>query len=414
MSASLVNELDHLAPGRTVFVPGATGEIVGLAKALVANPEAAAGVRFVGCFVPGMNELDYASLHPDARLTTFMLPGAMRESFSAGKVDLVPHGYFAAAKTLAGIDYDIAFAHVAPPDADGQCSLGIASDFAPLAWPRAVRKILVINPAMPAMPRGPRLRMADADAVIEAEMPLMTGPAAQAPSGVSDTIARSVANLVPDGASIQTGIGGAPGAAWAHLTGHRDLVLKSGMANDWLRNLAEAGALAESGHHAGIAYGTEDLYHWLASTDTVAFKTTLETHNPSEVERIERFHAINSALEVDLFGQVNVEWQSGRINSGVGGGGNFVRAALASRGGRAITALPATARKGAISRIVPQLSAPAVGLARSDADTVVTEYGVAEIRNLGLDRRAEALIAIAAPEFREDLQRAWSAMRKTF
>jgi acyl-CoA hydrolase len=186
------------------------------------------------------------------------------------------------------------------------------------------------------------------------------------------------------------------------------------MANDPMRDLAQAGVLAQTGHKVGIAYGSSGFYSYLAESGLCAFATTLETHDPSIVGAIERFHAVNSALEVDLFGQVNVEWQSGRLSSGVGGAANFARAALASPGGRSIVALPATARGGTISRIVTRLTNPSIGLGRTEVGTVVTEHGVADVRHLGLDRRAEALISIAAPAFRTELQEAWSAMRSTF
>jgi len=264
------------------------------------------------------------------------------------------------------------------------------------------------------MPSGPKLRVADADAIIEMEMALVTAPMATKPQAEVDAIARMVAGLIPGSAALQAGIGGAPGAIFKHLTGHRNLIMRSGMANDPVRELAEAGALAPTGHKVGIAYGSNGFYRFLADSGLCAFATTLETHDPAIVGGIERFHAVNSALEVDLFGQVNVEWQSGRLSSGVGGATNFVRAALASPGGRAITALPATARGGAISRIVPQLTSPSTGLGRGDAGTIVTEHGIANIRDLGLDRRAEALIGVAAPEFRASLQEAWSTMRSTF
>lgn len=414
MTGTLHAELARLSPGHRVFLPGTTGEMSALADLLQAEPDRAAGVHFIGCFVPGMNEFDYAGLHPQARATTFLLPRAMHASFREGRVEAMAQSYFDAARLLAAMEYDVAFAHVSPPDADGCCSLGIAADFAPLAWPRARRKVMVINPEMPAMPRGPRLRLADADVVVEAEMPLLTAPPAGPASGEIESIARSVAGLVPDGAVIQTGIGGVPGAVWAHLTSHRDLVIRSGLAVEPMRALADAGALAAGGHTVGIAYGSHGFYDYLAQSDLCAFATTLETHDVAALGALDRFHAINSALEVDLFGQVNVEWQSGRLSSGVGGAANFVRAATASHEGRAIVALPATAKHGTISRIVPRLASPTVGLARVDADTFVTEHGIAKVRDLGIDARAQALIALAAPEFRVGLEADWAAMRATF
>jgi acyl-CoA hydrolase len=127
-----------------------------------------------------------------------------------------------------------------------------------------------------------------------------------------------------------------------------------------------------------------------------------------------RLHSINSALEVDLFGQVNVEWQGSALSSGVGGGPDFMRAATFSPGGRSIIALPATAERGMVSRIVARLARPSVSVARSDIDTVVTEHGVAELRDKGIDERAQALITVAAPQFRAELEEEWRALRATF
>jgi acyl-CoA hydrolase len=263
---------------------------------------------------------------------------------------------------------------------------------------------------MPRMRRGPRLLLCEADMVLEVECPLVTAPEA-ATSQTLQIIARQVADLIPHGAAIQAGIGGAPGALWPHLRAHRDLTLRSGMANEDLRDLAESGALRPGGdHRVGIAYGSSDFYRYLADSDLVAFDTTIATHGHAALAGVSRLHAVNSALEIDLLGQVNSEWQDGRLTSGVGGAIDFARAARASAGGRSIIALPATAKQAAVSRIVTRLQVPA-SMARSDIDTVVTEHGVAMIRNLGLDARAEALIAIAAPGFRSQLREEWSRVR---
>ena len=135
--------------------------------------------------------------------------------------------------------------------------------------------------------------------------------------------------------------------------------------------------------------------------DLVRFATTLETHGYGELSALPRLISINSALEIDLFGQVNVEWQGLRLSGGVGGGPDFMRAASNSHGGRSIVALPASAKGGSVSRIVSRLTSPSTSIARSDIDTVVTEHGVADLRDKGLDERAEALIALAAPQFRD-------------
>lgn len=412
--SQLTRVLDLFRPNSRIYLPGSTGASLALLDVLAQEPDRAAGVHFLGCFVPGMNEFDPAALHPRARVTTFMLPRAMHQSFTEGRVDLVPASYYHAARFLEEQSYDVAIAQVSPPDAQGWCSLGIASDFAPLAWPKAAARILIINPAMPAMARGPRIGINDATLVVEADSALIVATPSPTSKEV-DRIATAVAALIPDGATIQSGIGGVPGAVFSKLLDHKDLVLRSGMANDDLRELAEARALAPAGgHQVGIAYGSVDFYNYLAKTDLVSFATTLQTHDSAALSAIPRFHAVNSALEVDLFGQVNVEWQAGRISSGVGGAANFVRAALASPGGRSIVAMPATAKGGAISRIVPRLSSPAVGMPRTDIDVVATEHGVASVGSLGMDHRAEALIALAAPAFRSDLEREWRLLRTTF
>jgi len=404
----------ELRPGQTVFLPGTTGESLALAEALRADPGRAEGLHFLGMQVPGMNEtLDYAGLADGTSFTTFMLPGCMKASFAAGRVDLVPRTYWGAARQMAATPCDVALAHVSPPDAAGRCSLGLASDFTPLVWERAARKVLLVNPQMPALPGACSLPADAADLVITLDGPVVaTAPSAVAPD--ADALAARVAALIPDGAALQTGIGGAPGALWRHLTGHRNLRLYSGMANDWVLDLLDAGALATEGHVAGIAYGSASFYERLARTDLVHFAPVPETHGLPALAAVSALHSVNSALEVDLFGQVNVEWQGTALASGVGGGPDFMRGAMASDGGRSIIALPATARRGTVSRVVARLDRPTVGIARSDVDTVVTEHGVADLRERGLDARAEAMIAIAAPEFRDGLAEEWRALRTSF
>jgi acyl-CoA hydrolase len=388
--------------------------VLALASLMGDDPERFAGLRFVSCLVPGMNEqLDYAGIAPGCSATTFMLPAVLRPSFSEGRVDLIPRTYSGAGRFLRAAALDVVIAHVAPPDRDGGCSLGIASDFAPLVWRSSACRVMIVNPRMPPMKRGPRLALSDADVVVETESPLIESPTPVA-SPEADAIAARIAAMIPDDAHIQTGIGGAPGALWKQLRSHRGLVLRSGMANDWIRDLAECGALAAHGHFAGIAYGSADFYRFLGESDLVSFGTTEETHGYGPLAAVPRLHSVNGALEVDLFGQVNVEWQGERLGSGTGGAPDFMRAAAASEGGRSFVALPATAKGGSVSRIVPRLGRPSTSIARSDIDTVVTEHGVAELRDKGLDARAEALLAIAAPAFRDSLAAEWHSMRRLF
>jgi len=405
--------LDEFRPGRTIYLPGATGEILGLTRALAVDPGRLRDVDVVSCLLPGVNRFDYAALHEAARLTTFLLPPECRASFDARRVHLMPIAYSAIARHFdRDAMIDTAVAHVAPPDESGRCSFGIASDFSPIAWRRARRRVALVNHAMPPMRRGPRIAMRDADAVVECDSPLVE-LARAAPDPVLIQIGRRAAEIIPDGAAIQVGIGNAPGALLEALTSHRGIRLRSGMVSDGFKLLWEAGALAGADDHlVGIAAGSRALYDFLSEVDPVAFADTATTHDHAAIAATKAFHAVNSALEVDLFGQVNLEWRNGQLVGGIGGAPDFARAALASAAGRSMILMAATAQNGAISRIVPRLIAPTVSMSRDCIDTVVTEHGLAELRTLTVEERAQALIGIAAEPFRDDLQRAWRDLRR--
>lgn len=406
--------LDAFRPGCTVYVPGASAESLGLCAALRRRPERAAAIHFVSCLLPGINAFDYASLSPSTRVTTFLLPPALRQSFESGRVRVLPLTYTQIGELLGGrLPLDMAIAHVAPEDEAGLCSLGIAADFTPIAWRQARRRVAIVNHAMPIMPRGPRLALSEADVVVEVNDPLPATTEVAA-SPVLIAIADRVAALVPDGATVQMGIGGVPAVVWKRLSNHRNMVIHSGIVTDGVMALADSGALAGgAAHRAGIAFGSGKFYASLAERDLIAFVGVAQTHGAEVLGALDGFTAINSAFEVDLFGQVNLEWHSGRLMSGVGGAPEFARAAVRSRGGRAVIALPASAQGGAVSRLVPRLNSPTVSIPRYDVDTVVTEHGVAELRDRSFEDRAEALIAIADPLHRDDLSAAWYEIRKT-
>ncbi|MCI3180876.1 acetyl-CoA hydrolase [Caulobacter sp. CCUG 60055] len=409
---TLRQALDRIRPGMTVYVPGATGEALALRAALAAEPDRLDGVRLVGCPLPGMNEFDYAALHPNARATVFMLPEGLRPSFEAGRVEVAPLAYSRIAAWLAAAPIDIAFVQVAPADQDGRWSLGLAADFAPIVLAAARTRVALVNPTLPRPAGGARAPASALDLVVEAAGPVVMAPPAR-PAPQQDLLARRVAELVPDRASLQTGIGGAPAALYRHLGGHRGLILRSGMATEGLRAAFEAGAMDRGAvHRTGVAYGPADFYDWLAAEDVLAFADVRVTHDAATLAQASRFTAVNAALEVDLFGQVNLEWRDGRLSSGVGGAPDFMRAAARAPDGLAITALLSTARGGTVSRIVPRLTGPTVSIARHDVDVVATEHGAARLGGLSMDRRAEALIAVADPAHRDGLAQAWEAMRR--
>jgi len=404
--------LDEFRPGLSVYIQGAGGEPLALGPMLGSAPEALAGVALTSCLLPGINAFDYAGLNETARLTTFMLPPALRASFEAGRVIVRPMAYSQIVQVLAsGPPPDLAILQVTAPDGEGLCSFGPCSDFAPLVWGRARRRVGFVNARLPRARRGPTIPFDALDVVIEADGPFITGEEAAPVSEDQAAIAERIADLVPDGAALQTGIGGAPAAAVARLAGHRGLVIRSGMVTEGYRALADAGALtSDADHITGLALGSTDFMDWAART--LIFADVTVTHGAASLARARRLYAINSALEVDLFGQANIEWRSGRLVSGLGGAPDFARAARRSDDGRAILALPATAAGGRISRIVARLDAPTASIPRDDTDLVITEHGVADLRGASLDARAEALIGVAAPEHRDRLAGEWEAMRR--
>lgn len=247
------------------------------------------------------------------------------------------------------------------------------------------------------------------DAVVETDR----DPVPLAPATVGEAeraIARHVAALVPDGATLQIGIGAIPDAVLSELGGHRDLGIHSGLIGDRVVALIAGGAVT-NGRKAvdpgltvsNTAFGTERLFRFIDRNPAVRLRPASHTHAPAVLAAQERMTAINAAIEVDLSGQINAELADGAPVGGVGGLVDFTRGARASRGGRAIVALRSTDRGGAISRIVPRVAA--VTVARSDVDTVVTEHGVAQLAHRGPAERARALIAIAAPQHRDALAR---------
>ncbi len=401
---------DHLAQGREVFAPGCAGHSLLFEAWLRQQPERCAGLRFTGVHIPTVNTFDFAGLHPQARQRTIFLSSELRTSWLEGRVDYLPMTYTATWRWLREtVALDTVLVQVAPPDNDGNCSLGLACDFTPAAWPRAAQILAHINPRMPRT-RGPSIPLARITAAVECEMPLLEIPDPPVDTAM-DAVAAQVATLVEDGATLQLGLGRLQSAVLRAVQGRRNLRIHSGMVSDGLLGLLEAGALspAQDAVTAGVALGTQSLYD--IAQRNITFREVGHTHDHSVLGAIPRLTAINSALSVDLLGQVNGEFLSGRQLSGVGGLPDFLQGARQSAGGRGIIALPASTPKGE-SRIVPILPAGPVSLARVDADCIVSEHGIADLRHLDVHARARALIAIAAPEHRETLEQHWQELSR--
>lgn len=397
--------LDHLRPGAEVYTAGCAGHSLLFEAWLQQAPERSAGVRFTGVHIPTVNRFDFASLHPGARQRTIFLSAELRDSWLAGRVDYLPMSYSATYQWLSQeAEFDVALVQVAPPDENGQCSLGVAADFTPAAWPRAKRVLAHVNPRMPRT-HGPSIPWSRIDAAIEHDGPLLEAPD-PAPDPAMDAVAERIVTLVPDRATLQLGLGRLQSAVLRALCGRRDLRLHTGMVSDGLLALIADGALAPAPDAvvAGVALGSQALYDAVAGR--VQFREVGHTHDHGVLRAIPRLTAINSALSVDLLGQVNGDCLGGRQLSGIGGLPDFLRGARQAPQGRGIIALPAATPKGQ-TRIVPILAAGPVSVTRLDADCVVTEHGIADLRHLDVHARARALIAIADPSHRESLERDW-------
>lgn len=401
----------RLQPGMTVFVPGTSGESLAFYEALKRAPQKAAGVCFVGALFPGMNESDYVGLTPETRQRAYFSHPSLRTAMRAGRVDLLPVDYPGAWNDLRNQTVDLAIAQVSPPDDAGRMSLGNCYDFLPAVWARAKVRVAHVNPQMPRTVGSFTIQRSECDWLCEEDAALV-GQLSGDPNEELMAIGRHVANCVRDGDTLQFGIGKMQSAVVRSLREHKSLRLYSGMVTEEILGLLDRNVIqGEASIVAGVALGDMDFYRRTAVDRSFYFKSVGETHSIQEIARIPNFVSVNAAIEVDLFGQVNCDCLDGRLLAGVGGMPPFVTGARLSEGGRSIFCLGATAAKGSVSRIVPKLgAASAVGAPRYMLDRVITEFGVAELAGLSIHQRAERLIGIAAPAFREQLAAEWQTI----
>jgi len=412
MSAALAQQLRALIrPGDTLWWGQATAEPLTLTRALVEHRHAIARDGRLSVFV-GIAASD--TLRPEqADVIDFFgyaAGGAHRQLAEAGVLDILPSHYSHLPGLIRAdlLPADVLLLQVSPPDDAGRYSLGLVQEYLPAVSDKARVVIAEVNPAIPWTHGGVHLQAQDFALLIDAKHPPLE-PSRAAPGPVEQTIARHIAALIEDGATLQLGIGNLSEAVLAALHGHRDLGLHSGAVSDGIALLAEAGVLTNARKSidvgvgiGGILMGGETLRRWAHRNPQLELRATDYTHDPERLAASHKLAAINAAIEVDLTGQINAEVAAGVYVGAVGGAVDFLRGAARSRGGLPIVALPATAK--GKTRIVAQLSGP-VSTPRSDAGLIVTEHGVADLRGQPLSRRVRRLIAIAAPEHREALER---------
>ncbi|MCH7820914.1 MAG: acetyl-CoA hydrolase/transferase family protein [Proteobacteria bacterium] len=409
---------EYLQPGMTVFVAGATAEPGLLLDALRNNPACCAGIRFVSVSVPGINKVDFAAFHEDCRSTAFFATPDNRDAIAAGRVDFVPLQYRSIFDYLAGeISFDLVLAQLPAPDNNGRFSLGVCADFLPAVLDNAKLLIGEINRQQPRAADSPTWPLSRLDVAVECDRPVATVTEASIDQAAID-IGRHVAELIRDGDCLQIGIGGVPNAILAALNDRNDLGIHSGLVSDGVMALASTGNIngknksVDTGRIVtGTTLGSSQLIDWAGNNAKLSFRPVSYTHDVGVIRQLDNFVSINSALEVDLFGQVNADMLHGRQQSGTGGSIDMMRAAALSRGGRSIIALKATAAGGSRSRIVATLSHDtAATILRTDVDYVVTEYGTRRIRHLSTIARADALAEIAAPQYRDSVRDDWTRL----
>ncbi len=394
-----------LPPGGMTLVSSCSAESDLLAAEVAAAGAALGEMDFTGIFVPGLNQHHWTA-GPASRVTTYFQTPELRARGAAAR--FLPLCYGDILRFIQGQRPRAALFMCAPPDATGNCSFGTEVAFPAALWREIPVRIAHINPSMPRTPGDPGIPFAELTACFEGDQTLR-GIAGAAADPVSARIAAHVAALVPNGATLQTGLGKIPDAVLGALAGHRNLRLHTGLVGDGVLAMLQSGAMAP-GESAlvGVAIGSPALYAGLDDPH-FQFRPVTVTHDPATLAQIERLVTINSAMAVDLFGQVYAEASTRGFQSGPGGASDYARGARASTGGLRIIALPSTA--GTTSRIVtPDQAFGPVSLSRFDVDIIVTEQGAADLRCKTYAERAAALITIAAPDHREPLERAWHAV----
>ncbi len=404
--------LDLLSPGTNVVVPLANGEPVSVLNAIDSAAD-----RLVGIRVHQMHALhDHPYLHHTDRgrldHVSYFLSDTTREPFRRGTVDLVPTHFSEMPLLLRQLEGPLVVtASVSPPDHHGYFTLGTNADYAASLIGR-VPFFVEVNARMPRTNGRNQIHVSQVAGWCEADYPLVEVPVPD-PTEVERHIGELVAERIENRSTIQAGIGAVPTAVLEFLGGHTDLGIHTEVMSDPMIDLIESGVV--TGVHkvrvaskavATFALGTRRLYDFLDEHLAVELLPVDWVNDPRVIAQQPRMVSINATTEVDFLGQCASETVAGRYWSGSGGQADFARGAMYSEGGQGFVVLPSTARGGTVSRIVGQLTpGSAVTTMKNTVDKVVTEHGVAELRGRSIRERTHALIAIAAPEFRDDLVR---------
>ena len=411
---SAVEAMAHLRSGMCVFIGSGCAAPQLLIEALVARAPEVYDVEILHILTHGPAPYAKRDLLEHFRQNSFFIGANVRAAVHEGVADYsplflsdVPRLFREKRKHL-----DVALVQVSPPDAHGYCSFGVSVDVVKAAVESADYVIAEVNPNMPRTLGDSFVHVSTLDALVQSGRPLLEFPM-EAVTPEAEKIAEFIESLVPDGATLQTGIGNIPSAVLAALKNKRDLGIHTEMITEAVVPLIESGAL--NGRRktllprkivTSFCFGNQKFYDYIHDNPAFEFRPTEFTNDPFQIARNRDMIAISSAIEVDLTGQVCADSIGGKFYSGFGGQVDFMRGAARAENGKPIIALPSTTRDGSISRIVSWLKTGAgVVTSRADVHYVVTEYGIANLHGKTVRERAIALIHIAHPKFRDELLR---------
>jgi len=406
--------------GDTIVVPTAVGETPALLTALSEARRDFRGVQVVQI----LPVRKYAMFDPETvdnvRHTAYFFSGASRPGGQEGWIDYIP-AYFSELPDLINrklTPADVVFSMASPMDEHGYFSLSLGVDYTMAALANAHSIVLEVNPNVPFANGNCHIHISQVAALTESDDPILEvglpkiGP-------VQEAIGKYVADMIPDGATLQIGYGGIPDAVVMQLTNKHDLGIHTEMIGDGIMTLVEAGVVTnrKKNFHPGkmlatFALGSKKLYQFMHRNPSLEMHPVDFTNDPYRAGKNDNLHAINATMQIDFLGQCGSESLGFSPYSGTGGQSDFVRAANRSNGGKAFIVLPSTAKNDTISRIVPTLSAGThVSTSKNDINYVVTEFGVAQLRGKTAHQRCEALIGIAHPDFRGELREAAKKMK---
>ena len=398
--------------GMRVYIQPGCAEPETLVEALMRRAPELRNVEIVHMMTMGCAPYVAPEMAGHFRHNAVFIGANVRAAINDGRADYTPI-YLSEIEGLfesGAMPIDVALIEVSPPDSHGFCSFGVGVDTTLTAAKCARYVVAQINDNMPRTYGDSFIHVNDIDALVESSRPLCALPKVLV-TDLQIAIARHVAGLIEDGAVLQTGIGGIPDAVLPMLMDRKDLAVHSELVSDGVIPLIEAGVLTGARKNfkprkiiLGFALGSKRLFEFVDNNPIFEFHPTAYTNDPALIARNDKMVAINSALQIDLTGQVCSDSIGNQFYSGIGGQVDFLRGASRSRGGKPIIAISSTAKQGTISRIVPTLD-PGAGVvtSRGLVRYVVTEYGIAYLHGKSIRERAKSLIEIAHPDFRSEL-----------